>query len=138
GELITPARPADALEDAVAHQRLQDRLEMAWRQPMAVGQRLGGNWLATGMQSHIDDGCDRKQAFAGQQRHLYVHGDRRRQVDAGDGTRCLRYSRPMPVEPKPATPRVVSSRWIVSQTVTCTAGAMISCAIRMPRVIANG
>ena len=44
-ELVAAARPADAFEDAVAHQRLQHRLEMArrqaWRAASALAEPAG-------------------------------------------------------------------------------------------------
>ena len=43
GEFIAAARSPDAFEDAVPHQRLQDGLEMARRQPVARRQGFGGH-----------------------------------------------------------------------------------------------
>jgi hypothetical protein len=40
-EFVAAVRPANTFQNAVAHQRLQNRLEMAGRKPMARGQRLG-------------------------------------------------------------------------------------------------
>ena len=65
-ELIAAARSAHASEDAVAHQRLQHRLEMARRQPMAGRQRLGGDRPATRIEGDVDDGGDGQDAFARQ------------------------------------------------------------------------
>ena len=40
-QFVAAARAADALQDALADQGLQHRLQMARRQVVAVGQRLG-------------------------------------------------------------------------------------------------
>ena len=103
-ELIAAVRPTDTLEHAVPHERLQDRLEMSRRQPMAVSQRLGDDRLVVRMQRNVDDGRNRKQAFTRQKRHCF-------HTEEFDG-RCGTYPVPFPapLEPKPATPRVVSSR----------------------------
>ena len=42
-ELIAAARTANALEDAVANKRLENRLEVARRQPVLRRQRFGGD-----------------------------------------------------------------------------------------------
>ena len=68
-ELVAAARAADAFQNAVAHQRLQHRLEMARRQAMPGRERLGGNRTACGLQCHVDDGRNRKDTFAREQRH---------------------------------------------------------------------
>ena len=71
-QFVAAARPADALEDAVAHQRLQHRLEMPWRQPVARRQRLSGNRPPARMERDVDDGGNGQNAFAGQKRHEKV------------------------------------------------------------------
>src|SRR6202030_2757511 len=40
GKLVAAAGTADPLENPVAHQRLQHRLEVAWRQPVTDSERL--------------------------------------------------------------------------------------------------
>ena len=69
GELVAAARPADALEDAVAHQRLQDRLQMPWRQAVARRQRLGCDRSPACIERDVNDGGDCQNAFARQERH---------------------------------------------------------------------
>src|SRR5262245_38344827 len=61
--------PANAFEDAAAHQGLQHRLEMPRRQPMSGRQRLGRHRLVTRIDRDIDDRGDRQSAFARQKQH---------------------------------------------------------------------
>ena len=68
-EFVAAVRPAHAAQDAVAHQRLQNRFEMARRQLMARRQRLGRDRPAAGVDRHIDHGGNGKNALAGHQRH---------------------------------------------------------------------
>src|SRR5262245_43726880 len=68
-ELVAAARPARALEDAVAHQCLQHRLEMPRRQAMARRQRFGRDRPPARVERDVDDGGDGQGAFAGQKRH---------------------------------------------------------------------
>src|SRR5207302_10300179 len=69
GELVAAARPARALEDAVAHQRLQHRLQMPRRQAVARRQRFGRDRPSARVKRDIDDGGDGQGAFALQERH---------------------------------------------------------------------
>ena len=66
GELIAAARPTHALEDAVANQRLQHRLQVSRRQPVPRGERLGGDRTPTRIDRDVDHGSDGKNAFARQ------------------------------------------------------------------------
>ena len=56
GQRIAAARAANSLEDAVANQRLQHRLQVPRRQSMPQCQRLGGNRTCMRLQRHVDDG----------------------------------------------------------------------------------
>ena len=69
-QFVAAARAADAFEDAVVHQRLQHRLEMARRQLVAGGQGLGRDRPPSAVERDVDDGGDGQKAFAGQQRHV--------------------------------------------------------------------
>ncbi len=62
-ELIATARAADALEYALAYQRLQDRLQMSPRKSVAVCQRPGADWLAARMQRNIEHSRDSEHTF---------------------------------------------------------------------------
>ena len=68
-ELIAAVRPADTAQDAVAHQRLQHRLEMARRQLVARGKRLGRNRAIARVHGDVDDGGECEDAFARNERH---------------------------------------------------------------------
>ncbi len=68
-QLVAAARAADAFEDAVADERLQHRLEMAWRQAVPGRQRLGGYRAAAALKRHVDHSSNRKDSFAREQRH---------------------------------------------------------------------
>ena len=68
-ELVAAVRSAHAAQDAVAHQRLQHRFEMARRKLMARRQRLGRNRPAAGVDRHVDHGGNGENALAGHQRH---------------------------------------------------------------------
>src|SRR5262245_5574627 len=68
-QFITTTWPANAFEDAVAHQGLQHRLEVPWRPPMSGRQHLGRYGPATRIERDIDDRGDRQNTFAGQKRH---------------------------------------------------------------------
>src|SRR5262249_54289992 len=57
-QLVAAARPTRAFENTVTDQRLQQRLEMPWRQPMAARQRLGGDWASSRVHRDVDDGGD--------------------------------------------------------------------------------
>ena len=65
-QFVAAARSADALQNALADQRLQHRLEMPRRQMMTSGQCLSGNRTAPRIERDVDDGCDREDAFARQ------------------------------------------------------------------------
>jgi hypothetical protein len=69
GELVAAARPTHALEDAVAHERLQDRFEMAGWEPVTSCQCLGSYRPAVRMQRDVNHGGNGENAFARQERH---------------------------------------------------------------------
>src|SRR5262249_62191966 len=68
-ELVAAARTADALEDAGAHQRLQDRLEMARRKRIARRKSLGRYRTPLRVDGDVEDSRNGEEAFARQQRH---------------------------------------------------------------------
>src|SRR5262245_42806189 len=68
-ELVATARTANAFEDAGAHQRLQDWLEMARRKRIARRQGLGRYRPPLRVNGDVDDSRDGQEAFARQQRH---------------------------------------------------------------------
>src|SRR5262249_57249799 len=68
-KLIAPARPSRSPENAVAHQRLQHRLEVSWRQTMATGQCLGRNGTTARVERDVDNGGNGQGAFVRQKRH---------------------------------------------------------------------
>ena len=72
-ELITPTRPAGTFEHALAHERLQHRLEMSPRQLVAMRQRLGCNRMAACVECDIDDGSNCQQSFVTQKRHCVFY-----------------------------------------------------------------
>ena len=74
GELIATARPADAFENAVAHEGLENGLEMPRRQAMARGQGFGGDGATARIEGDVDDGGDGQNAFARQERHGSLQG----------------------------------------------------------------
>ena len=57
-QFIAAARAADALENADAHQRLQDRFEMTGGKRMSCSQRLGRHRPPPAMERDVDDGGD--------------------------------------------------------------------------------
>ena len=69
GEFITPARSPDAFENSVTHERLQDRLQMARRQPVARRQGFGCDRTAPRVERDVDDGGNGQNTFARQERH---------------------------------------------------------------------
>ncbi len=73
-EFVAAARAADALENAMTHQRLQHRLEMPRRKAVARRQGFGGDGPASRVERDVDDGGDRQNAFARQERHDRVRG----------------------------------------------------------------
>ena len=69
GEFVTPARSPDAFENSVTHERLQDRLQMARRQPVARRQGFGCDRTAPRVERDVDDGGNGQNTFARQKRH---------------------------------------------------------------------
>ena len=65
-ELVAAARPAHAAQDSLAHQRLQNRFEMARRKTMPARKRLRGHRLATRIHGDVEDGGNGKDALARQ------------------------------------------------------------------------
>ena len=65
-ELIAAARPAHAAQDSLAHQRLQNRLEMARRQTMPARKRFRGHRPAASIHGDVEDGGNGKDALARQ------------------------------------------------------------------------
>src|SRR5262249_22831527 len=63
-KLVAAARTADALENTVADQGLEHRFQMARRQAVTRGERLGGDRPPVSLQRHIDDGGDCEESFA--------------------------------------------------------------------------
>src|SRR5262245_63509212 len=73
-ELIAAVGSSNSLEDSIAHQRLEYRFQVPWRQPMSRGQRLSRDRLCTGINCNVDDSSDCEHAFFGYQRHWPTHG----------------------------------------------------------------
>ena len=58
-----------ARSDAHPHQSLEHWFQMAGWQRMAGRQRLGGHRPPFAMEGHVDDGSNREEPLAGEQRH---------------------------------------------------------------------
>jgi hypothetical protein len=69
GQLISAARFPLTFQDPDPHQGLENWLEMSRRERMPFGQDLGRDRAATAMERNIDDGSNREEALAGEQRH---------------------------------------------------------------------
>ena len=69
GEFVAAARSPDAFEYPVPHERLQDRLQMARRQPVARRQGFGCHRSAPRVERDVDDGGNGQNTFARQERH---------------------------------------------------------------------
>ncbi len=65
-KLVAAAWPAHAAQDSLAHQRLQNRFEMAWRQTMPVCKRLRRHRPATSVHGDVEDGGNGQDALARQ------------------------------------------------------------------------
>ena len=65
-ELVAAARSAHAAQDSLAHERLQNRFEMARRKTMPARKRFGSHRLATRIHGDVQDSGNGKDALARQ------------------------------------------------------------------------
>ena len=91
-QFVAAARAAHALEDLGVDEALQQRLQMARRQAMARGERLGGDRRGARMQGDVDDGARSRAGCAG---------------TADSFSFSLTCATCRPVDPKPFSPRAV-------------------------------
>ncbi len=121
-QAIAAARAAHALQDARAHQLLHHLFQIALRHALAGGDLLGLHRFGPRVVGDVDHRLERQQCLARKSNH----------------PRRSPCSTVRPVEPKPAVPRAVELRAVVSLHSTRACAATTSCAIFMPRVIVKG
>src|SRR5205807_5858656 len=127
-QTIAAARATLAVQDAGAHQMLQDLLEITFGNALALGDIARAHGMLADMEGHVEHGLDGEHGFLAEPRHPLSLSQARFADDPAV----------TPVDPKPPAPRAV---WLSSLTSRQTARACLattSCAIRMPRVILNG
>src|SRR4051812_32183255 len=64
-QAIAALRPALAGKNPGAHQRLENLLEIAPRNPLAARDGRGLNWLAVGVVGDVEDRLDGEEQFLG-------------------------------------------------------------------------
>src|SRR5262245_14319083 len=94
---VTAARAALAVQDAGAHQMLQDLLEIAFGNALALGDVARAHRMVADMERHVEYRLDRKHRFLAEPRHPPPPSQARFAADPAV----------TPVDPKPPAPRAV-------------------------------
>src|SRR6185437_5340548 len=116
GKAITAARPAHAPEHTGAHELLHDLFEVALRHALARGDLFRLHRFGPSVEGDVDHRFQREQCFSGELEHQ---------------------STPVPVEPKPPSPRAVSGSSSTPTMIARLTRASTSCATFMPRFTVN-
>src|SRR5690606_35490076 len=112
---IAAARAANALQNSAMHKLLHDLFKVAQRNALTLRHFLGLHRIGAGIKRDIDDSFQRIEHFPRQMQHPYP---------------ALSVT---PVEPKPPSPRAVSSSAETSCQAACSTGAITIWAMRSPR-----